>query len=100
MERTVAELRGIPCLQLEDVAAQRKGIACIRSFGRVVISQGELLEAIASHATRAGEKLRSHGLVAGKMTAFFHTSPHRRDDPQYPARAPRGFSRWQTIHQC
>jgi DNA polymerase V len=83
LERTVAELRGIPCLQLEDVAPQRKGIACTRSFGRVVTSLEDLLEAIASHATRAGEKLRSHGLVTGKMTAFFHTSPHRRDDPQY-----------------
>jgi DNA polymerase V len=82
LERTVEELRGLPCIQLEDVVPQRKGIACTRSFGRVVTSQDELLEAIASHATRAGEKLRSHGLVAGKMAAFFHTSPHR-DDPQY-----------------
>ena len=84
LERTVQELRGLPCLQLEDVASQRKRIACTRSFGRVVTSLDELLEAIASHATRAGEKLRNHGLVAGKLTAFFHTSPHR-PDPQYSA---------------
>jgi DNA polymerase V len=73
---------GLPCLQLEDVAPQRKGIACTRSFGRVVTELDELLEAVASHATRAGEKLRQHGLVAGKLSAFFHTSPHR-PDPQY-----------------
>ena len=71
------ELRGLPCLALEDVAPQRKGMACTRSFGRVVTSKAEMLEAVASHASRAGEKLRQHGLVAGKLTAFFHTSPHR-----------------------
>jgi DNA polymerase V len=48
----------------------------------VVTDQAELLEAVASHATRAGEKLRQHGLVAGKLSAFFHTSQHR-PDPQY-----------------
>ena len=82
LERTVMELRGIPCLALEDVAPQRKGIACTRSFGRVVTELDELLAAAASHSTRAGEKLRSHGLVAGKLTAFFHTSPHQ-DGPRY-----------------
>jgi DNA polymerase V len=34
-------------------------------------------EAVAAHATRAGEKLRAHGLVAGRLTAFVHTDPHR-----------------------
>lgn len=82
LERTIMELRGVPCLALEDVVPQRKGIACTRSFGRVVTELDELLEAISSHATRAGDKLRGHGLVAGKLAAFFHTSPHR-DDPQY-----------------
>lgn len=36
-----------------------------------------------SHATRAAEKLRQHGLVAGTLTVFFHTNPHRQDRPQY-----------------
>ncbi|MFC7693771.1 Y-family DNA polymerase [Paeniroseomonas aquatica] len=84
LERTIMELRGLPCLALEDVAPQRKGMACTRSFGRVVTSKAEMLEAVASHASRAGEKLRQHGLVAGKLTAFFHTSPHR-DYPQHHA---------------
>jgi len=82
LERTIHELRGVACLELEDVEPQRKGIACTRSFGRVVLDRREVLEAVAAHATRAGEKLRRHGLVAGKLTAFFHTSPHR-DEPQY-----------------
>lgn len=42
-----------------------------------------LFEAITAHATRAAEKLRRHGLVAGTMTVFFHTNRHRPDRPQY-----------------
>ena len=82
LERTVMELNGLCCLALEEVAPQRKGMAVTRSFGRAVTSLDELREAVAAHATRAGEKLRAHGLVAGRLAAFFHTSPHR-DGPQH-----------------
>ena len=77
LERTVWELQGLSCLALEELAPQRKGMAVTRSFGRPVTSLDELKEAVATYATRAGEKLRCHGLVAGRLTAFFHTSPHR-----------------------
>ena len=39
-------------------------------------------EALTAHATRAGEKLRGHGLVAGVLTVFFHTNAHRPEVPQ------------------
>jgi DNA polymerase V len=79
LERTIHELRGVACLALEEVAPQRKGMAVTRSFGRQVTALAELLEAVAAYATRAGEKLRAHGLVAGQLSAFFHTSPFRDD---------------------
>jgi len=82
LERTVMELQGWPCLALEDVAPPRKGMAVTRSFGRPVTSLDELREAVAAYATRAGEKLRAHGLVAGRLAAFCHTSPHR-DGPHH-----------------
>jgi DNA polymerase V len=77
LERTVWELRGLSCLALEEVPPQRKGVAVTRTFGQPVTSRAELCEAVAAFATRAGERLRVHGLVAGQLTAFFHTSPHR-----------------------
>lgn len=83
LERTVLELGGLPCLNLEDVAPQRKGLAVTRSFGRPVTELAELQEAVAAYATRAGEKLRAHGLVAGQLSAFFHTSRFREDCPRY-----------------
>ena len=89
LERTVLELRGLPCLALEEVAPQRKGLAVTRSFGRPVTSLDELREAAAAYATRAGEKLLAHGLVAGQLSAFFHTSPHREGPHHHGQRSTR-----------
>lgn len=85
LERLVAELRGIPCLDLEEVAPQRKGMAVTRSAGEPMRTFDTLAQAITAHATRAAEKLRSHGLVAGTLTAFFHTNPHKPERPQHSA---------------
>ena len=83
LERTILELRGVPCLDLEEIAPARKGTAVTRSFGQPVKTLDTLLQAITKHATRAGEKLRVGGLVAGQLTAFLHTNKHKEDAPQY-----------------
>ena len=75
-ERIVQELRGISCLALEEVEAERKGMAVTRSFGQAVTEKSKMLEAVATHATRAGEKLRAKGLAAGNMIVFAHTNKH------------------------
>ncbi|WP_179381283.1 Y-family DNA polymerase [Jannaschia marina] len=83
LERTVLELQGEPCLALEDVEPQRKGMAVTRSAGTPMTDFDTLFQALTAHATRAAEKLRRHGLVAGTLTVFFHTNRHRLDRPQY-----------------
>lgn len=75
LERLVAELRGIRCLEIEEVEPQRKGMAVTRSAGEPMRTYDALLQAMTAHASRAAQKLRNHGLVAGTLTAFFHTSP-------------------------
>ena len=85
LERTVLELQGEPCLALEDVEPQRKGMAVTRSAGVPMASFDVVFQAISAHATRAAEKLRQHGLVAGTLTAFYHTNLHRPDRPQHSA---------------
>ena len=75
-ERLVMELNGVPCLPLEALEPDRKGIAVTRSFGRPVTSFEHMREAVATYATRAAEKLRRHrvGAVAGHV--FMHTNRH------------------------
>jgi DNA polymerase V len=72
--RTVYELRGICCYPLEHNPPTKKSIAVSRMFGKPIESIEELREAIASYASRAGEKLRQLHLAAGVMTVFVTTS--------------------------
>ncbi|WP_200912214.1 Y-family DNA polymerase [Sphingomonas sp. Leaf226] len=81
LERLVGELRGVPSDAVETIAPQRKGMAVTRSFGTPVGDFHTLFGALTQYAMRAGEKLRSHGFVAGRLTAFFHTNRHKPDRP-------------------
>jgi DNA polymerase V len=76
LERTVSELNGLRCIDIQDVEPTRKGMAVTRSAGSPMTSLAALQQAITAHATRAAEKLRNHGLVASHMQVFFHTNPH------------------------
>ncbi len=82
LERTVRELQGMPCVQMEEVPAAKKEIAHTRSFGRVVTALEPLLEAVSEYASRAAEKLRKQGSVVGNVLVFAHTSPYR-PGPKY-----------------
>ena len=88
-ERMAMELQGISCLELEEITPDRKNICCSRSFGRPVEDLEELREAVATHASRAGEKLRRQGLAASAVCVFLMTNRHRADLPQYHPQAGR-----------
>ncbi len=81
-ERLVYELRGLPCLDLETIAPTRKGCAVTRSFSDRVDDLPRMEEAVATHASRLGEKLRQGRLGTDHVTVFFHTSEHDRGRPQ------------------
>lgn len=83
LEKTVRELRGEPCVDLDTVPAAKKEIACTRSFGRTITELPDLMEAVTEFAGRAAEKLRAQDSVAAQVQVFIHTSPHRKDEPQY-----------------
>ena len=85
--KTVMELQGHTHFRLEQSPEQRKTLLRSRSFGSPVESWRELSEAIASHATRASEKLRNEGLVAKVLRVFFHTSLFNYRDPRHSASA-------------
>lgn len=82
LERTVRELQGTPCIELEDAAPPKQEIACTRSFGRPVTEREDLREAITTFASRATEKLRRQDSHAGMVLVFIRTSPFRKE-PQY-----------------
>ncbi len=89
IERTVRELRGEMCFPLEPGHTPRDSIQSARSFGQPVTAVEDLRAAITLYTTRAAEKLRKDGSVAGAMEVLLSTYRHR-DDPQYhPVRSVR-----------
>lgn len=80
LERTVRELQGISCVDLDDEPAPKKEIACTRSFGRAVTELSDLQEAVTEFASRAAVKLRKQGSQAGQILVFVRTSPFRKDE--------------------
>ena len=56
LERLVLELRGMPCIALEEVTPDRKSIMASRSFGRTVETRQELEEAVATFTRARGRE--------------------------------------------
>jgi DNA polymerase V len=83
MERTIRELNGVSCLDLECVRPTKQQIICSRSFGHKVTDKQELREAIAKYTTRAAEKLRGEKRLCRVVSVFIRTSPFIPNEPQY-----------------
>lgn len=83
LERTVRELRGVSCLDLEEVAPDKQQIMCSRSFGQYVYDRDQLEEVVASYVARAAEKLRRQASLAGALMVFIRTNPFSPKVPQY-----------------
>jgi DNA polymerase V len=77
LEKTVRELQGQPCIELDDAPGPKQQIACTRSFGKPMHELGPLVEAVTEFAGRAAEKLRKQHSLATELLVFMHTSPHR-----------------------
>ena len=83
LERTVRELRGEPCLGLEEFAPIKQEIVCSRSFGGRITEYHEMRQAICSYASRAAEKLRGEHQYCRFISAFVKTSPFALNEPYY-----------------
>ena len=77
LERTIEELNGRPCLELEGLPPDKKQIYCTRSFGKKARELRPVLEAVSLYAARAAEKLRAQKHLALAMHVFIHTSPFK-----------------------
>jgi DNA polymerase V len=65
--RTYKELKGIPCIDMEDELTEKKSICTSRSFGELQNTFASIQEAIATHAASCAEKLRKQKCAAGGM---------------------------------
>ena len=75
LERTIRELNGLSCLDLELVRPTKQQIICSRSFGHKVTEKQELREAIAKYTTRAAGKLRGKKRLCKSCECVYSYQP-------------------------
>lgn len=83
LERTVRELRGEPCLELEEFAPTKQQIVCSRSFGSRITEYMDMRQAVCAFAERAAEKLRKERQYCKQIAVFVRTSPHAEGEVFY-----------------
>ncbi len=75
LERTIRELNGIACFDLESIVP-KQSIMSSRSFGKKVTEFNEVSAALAHYAAIACEKMRAQNSLTDRITVFVRTSPH------------------------
>ncbi len=81
--KTVMELRGISCIDLETEETRRKSCCVSRSFGKKVESLEKLKESITTHCLNAAEKIRTDKQTTRAITVFIRTSPFDKNRKYY-----------------
>ncbi len=83
MEKTIRELNGTVCIEMEEITPPRKQILSSRSFGVPVYDLASLSQSISLYMSRAAEKLRRQESYAGSLYVYIRTSPFKPDEPFY-----------------
>src|SRR3990167_10960480 len=83
IEKTARELRGTPCLELEDAAPAKQEICCSRMFGKRLRELPPIREAVATYATRACEKLRQQHSLCKRVRVSIRTGMFNPDEPKF-----------------
>ena len=83
MQKTVMELNGTVCIELEEISPPKKQILSSRSFGHSVSDYNSLAESTTLYMSRAAEKLRKQNSYASSVFVYIRTSPFKLDEPQY-----------------
>lgn len=81
--RTVLELKGQSCIELDTENNTRKRIRVSRSFGHKVKELHELNAALSTFVAKASQKLRRQHSVAGALLVFLKTNFFDERDPKY-----------------
>lgn len=83
VEKTARELRGTPCLELEEEAPPKQEICCSRMFGKRLEQLAPIREAVASYAARAAEKLRAQQSMCKRVRVSIRTGMFNPDEPKF-----------------
>lgn len=83
LARTALELKGTPCLHLEEIYPPKKSLISSRSFGIPVTSFEILREAVSFHASSLAHKLRQQQSLSYALNVFIHTNRFQKGETYY-----------------
>jgi DNA polymerase V len=82
LERTVLELRGIPCIEQESDAnagVRKSQIICSRMFSSPISGFATMSQALSVYAQQACHRLRRQRSLCSRVAAFSSTSPYQQN---------------------
>lgn len=83
VEKTARELRGMPCLALEEAAPAKQEICSSRAFGERLYEVEPIREAVATYAARACEKLRAQGSLCKRIRVAIRTGMFNPEEAKF-----------------
>ncbi|MGY6625301.1 Y-family DNA polymerase [Acinetobacter johnsonii] len=92
MAKTVAELQGISCIEIEHAPPAKKQIISSRSFGQRVTNKESLSEAMSDYLQSAVKRLREDKSLCGCVIAFAESNPFDKNKPFYKKSISVGFA--------
>ena len=92
VQRTVMELQGISCIEVESSPATKKQIISSRSFGARVTDIQSLSEAMSDYLQNAVKRLREDKSLCGCVIAFAQSNPFDKHRPFYNKSITIGFA--------
>lgn len=92
MQRSVMELQGVSCIELEQAAPTKKQIISSRSFGARVTDIESLSEAMSDYLQNAVKRLREDESLCGCVIAFAQSNPFDKNKPFYNKSISIGFA--------
>lgn len=92
MAKTVAELQGLSCLEIESTPPAKKQIISSRSFGQRITDIDSLSEAMSDFLQSAVKRLRNDESLCGCVIAFAQSNPFDKNHPFYNKSISLGLS--------
>lgn len=83
LEKTVRELGGTTCLELDEPDPPKKEICCSRMFGTRLTELAPIKEAVATYTSRAAEKLRAQQSLCKRLRVSIRTGMFNPDEAKY-----------------
>ncbi len=80
--RLAWELRGIACLEIEELADPKKSISTAKSFDEPIEKLDDILAILADYTAYVAEKLRQQNSLASYVVVWLTTNRHA-DEPQH-----------------